>query len=195
MEIQIQDLITSIKTDGIEKARAEADEIIRKAKDEADSIIKSANEEKERILTSARREIETERKSAEEKLRQAARDASLGLKKSIQDELEVIMRESVEASLDSALLKSLIETVVSSSLVSDNAEIVISESDKDKVALSFIKGLAEKLNKGLTLKTSAALSGGFLVKSGDGSSYFDLSDEEISKMLYPFLSENLRKLL
>ena len=62
MEIQIQDLITSIKTDGIEKARAEADEIIRKAKDEADSIIKSANEEKERILTSAKREIETERK-------------------------------------------------------------------------------------------------------------------------------------
>ena len=38
MEIQIQDLITSIKTDGIEKAKAETAEIISKAKAEADGM-------------------------------------------------------------------------------------------------------------------------------------------------------------
>ena len=105
------------------------------------------------------------------------------------------MKESVDASLDSSALTSLIETVVSSSLVSDGSSIQISESDKDKVSLSFIKGLSEKLKKGLTLKTGSSTGSGFLVKASDGSGYFDFSAEEIAKMLYPFLSENLRKLL
>ena len=195
MEIQIQDLITSIKNDGIDKAKKEAEEIIRKAEMEADSIIKSANEEREKILSAARRDIELEKKSAEEKLKQAARDASLTFKKSIEDELGKIMKESVDASLDSDALEKLIESVISSSLVSDGSEVVISDEEKDKVALSFIKGLSDKLKKGLVLKTSASISGGFLVKAKDGSGYFDFSSEEIAKMLYPFLSENLRTLL
>ena len=45
MEIQIQDLITSIKSDGIEKAKAEAQEIMVKANAEADAIIKEINKE------------------------------------------------------------------------------------------------------------------------------------------------------
>ena len=68
MEIQIQDLITSIKNDGIDKAKKEAEEIINKADAEAQAIIKGANEEKDRILAAAKREIELEKKSAEEKL-------------------------------------------------------------------------------------------------------------------------------
>ena len=42
MEIQIQDLITSIKNDGIDKAKKEAEEIINKADAEAQAIIKGA---------------------------------------------------------------------------------------------------------------------------------------------------------
>ena len=79
MEIQIQDLITSIKTDGIEKAKAEAAEIISKAKAEAEAIIRDANQEREKILSNARREIETESRSAEEKLRQAADSIGLAI--------------------------------------------------------------------------------------------------------------------
>ena len=194
MEIQIQDLITSIKTDGIEKAKAEAAEIISKAKAEAEAIIRDANQEREKILSNARREIETESRSAEEKLRQAARDASLTFKKSVDDEIAKIMKEAVDTSLDSDCLSRLIESVVSSSFVAD-AEITISESDKDKVASGLINALSQKLKKGLTLKTSSLLSGGFIVKASDGSGYFDLSDDEIAKLLYPYLSENLRKLL
>ena len=195
MEIQIQDLITSIKNDGIEKARKEADDVLWKAHAEAEAIIKGANEEREKILSSARRDIEVEKKSAEEKLRQAARDASLTFKKSVEDELEKIIKESVNASLDSALLAKLIECVVSSSFVDDSPTVMISEKDKNKVSSAFIKELAEKMKKGITLRTSTSLSGGFVVKASDGSGYFDLSDEEIAKLLYPYLSDSLKKLL
>ena len=110
------------------------------------------------------------------------------------DEIAKIMKEAVDTSLDSDCLSRLIESVVSSSFVAD-AEITISESDKDKVASDLINALSQKLKKGLTLKTSSSLSGGFIVKASDGSGYFDLSDDEIAKLLYPYLSENLRKLL
>ncbi len=193
MEIQIQDLITSIKSDGINKAKAESDQIIAKAKADAEAIIKNANDEKEKILISAKREIEVERRSAEEKLKQAARDASLSLRRSLEDEVRKILREEISSSIDSRTYQDII--LSASNAILGDAEIVISEKEKDKISADTVSKLAEKMKKGLSLKTSSALSGGLIIREKDGSGYFDLSDEEIAKLLYPYLSESLRKLL
>ena len=49
MEIKIEDLVSSIKKDGIDAANAEADKIIADAKAKAEKIIADAKAEQEKI--------------------------------------------------------------------------------------------------------------------------------------------------
>ena len=86
MEQQIQDLVASIRKEGIDNAKAEADRIIQEAQAKADAIVKEAEKEREKMISDAEKSIALEKSSSEATIRQAARDVSLSLKKSIEDE-------------------------------------------------------------------------------------------------------------
>ena len=92
MEQQIQDLVDSIRKEGIDKARLDADKIISEAEARAKAIIEDAEKEKEKLLAGAASSIDTERASAEASIKQAARDVSLSLKKSIEDAYTRILK-------------------------------------------------------------------------------------------------------
>ena len=57
MELQIQDLVTSIRKEGVEAANAEAEAIIAEARRKADSIISSAKTEAQQYKDTAEKEI------------------------------------------------------------------------------------------------------------------------------------------
>lgn len=194
MEMQIQDLIASIKKDGLDQAKKEADEYLAKARAEADEIVRKAQVEREKLLESAKKEIDLERQSSRASLEQAARDASLTIKRSVLDLLESILKESVKAELSGKALEELICQVVASDAVSDGSTVNVSPDDLKTLSSDLVAKLAQKLKKGIVLRSSASVSGGFVVMEKDGSGFIDLSDEEIAKLLWPYLSENLRKL-
>ena len=194
MEMQIQDLIASIKKDGLDQAKKEADEYLAKARAEAEEIVRKAQVEREKLLESAKKEIDLERQSSRASLEQAARDASLTIKRSVLDLLESILKESVKAELSGKALEELICQVVASDAVSDGSAVNVSPDDLKTLSSDLVAKLAQKLKKGIVLRSSASVSGGFVVMEKDGSGFIDLSDEEIAKLLWPYLSENLRKL-
>lgn len=194
MEMQIQDLIASIKKDGLDQAKKEADEYLAKAKADADEIVRKAKVERDKLLESAKKEIDLERQSSQASLEQAARDASLTIKKNVLDLLESILKESVKAEVSGKVLEELIFQVVASDAVSDGSVVEVSKDDLKTLSSDLVAKLAQKLKKGIVLKSSASVSGGFVVMEKDGSGFIDLSDEEMAKLLWPYLSENLRKL-
>ena len=57
MELQIQDLVSSIRKEGIEAANAEAESIIAEAKKKAESILNGAKVEAQQYKDSAEKEI------------------------------------------------------------------------------------------------------------------------------------------
>ena len=57
MELQIQDLVSSIRKEGIEAANAEAESIIAEAKKKAESIVSSAKSEAQQYKDTAEKEI------------------------------------------------------------------------------------------------------------------------------------------
>ena len=59
MAQQIQDLVASIRKDGIEAAQKEADQIITDAKAEAASLVEKARKEAAREIEKAHKEIQT----------------------------------------------------------------------------------------------------------------------------------------
>ena len=193
MEIQIQELIDSIKKDGLEQAKKDAVAYLENAKAEADRIVAEANDEAAKLIEKAKKEIALEEKSSKATLEQAARDAVLSFKKGVEQELDKIMNEEVSASVDGALLERLIDEVVSSDLVGKDA--VIEVKDAKAVSEAFVKKLSDKVKKGLTIKSSNQVSGGFRVIEKDGSGYIDLTEREIAALLKPYLNESLKELI
>ncbi len=194
MEQQIQDLINSIKKEGIDSANEEKRKIIEEAEAKAQAIIKEANAEKDKLLSDSVKQIEKERESLKESLRMAARDLSLSFRKEVEGKIQALLDEKVKEAFDYETLKSLLKTVIEAEFKGDVTVVLPLEKQKE-VALSLASELASELTKGVDLTFSASLQGGFRVVSKDGRAFIDLSDDECVKLLYPYISSSVRELI
>lgn len=137
------------------------------------------------------KEIEKEKERNNEALKMAARDLSLTFKKDTEKKIDAILCDKVAGAFDENLLKTLILSVVKAEFDGD-VEVVLSESDREKITSSLLKELGKELERGVSLTFSKEFNGGFVVKAKDGKSYIDLTDGEVTKLLYPYLSSNIR---
>ncbi len=193
MEQQIQDLIASIRKDGIDAAKAESDRIIAEAEAKAASILKDADEKSKSMIEDATKEIGIMKASSEASIKQAARDVSLSLKKSIEDKYSEILRDAVKGAIKGENLLELIKTALSGDVSGKVVEI--STSDMDALRSSLSSVFASEIKAGLTVRSSSFLSGGFRIAEKDGSGYVDYSDEECGKLLMPYLSDSLKEII
>ncbi len=194
MEQQIQDLINSIKKDGIDSAEMEKKRIISEAEKERDRIILEAKNERESMLKSAMAEVEKEKERNNEALRLAARDLALSFKKEVEKKLQAILDEKVKSAFEGDLLKDTLKTVIEAEFKS-GAVVTLPEENKDKLSLSLLKELTKELGCGIEIVYSKDFGGGFTVMDKDGKAYIDLTDEEVVKLLYPYLSSKIRELI
>ena len=193
MEQQIQDLIASIKKDGIESATNESKKILEEARKEAERIVNEAKKERDKIIADGKKAIEIERESSISSVKQAARDVSLTLRKNLEDKFKKILGQKVSSSLDEKVIAEAIVEVVKGEC--NGCDVEVSKEMVDKVNAVLTSQFAKELENGVTLRASSSVSGGFKVYSKDGSAYIDLSDEEISKLLYPYLSSSLKEII
>ena len=180
MELQIQDLVSSIRKDGIDAANAEAEAIISEAKKKAEMIIADAKAEAKNIQETSEKEINILKESAALSAEQAKRDAMLAFKNEIQAEFEKILSAKIKNNLSDAALGKLIQAVVADEDVQNYSVEVAEVSDSLKAEL------AEEIKNGLEIKPTKSVRAGFRLAAKDGSGYFDCSDEEIMQMLMPY---------
>lgn len=180
MELQIQDLVTSIRKEGIDAAQAEAGNIISEAKKKAEEIIAQANAEAKSKKDATEREISILKDSAAMSAEQAKRDAVLSFKDEIQGEFEKILAADIKKTLSDDMLAKLIQAAVQGEDVSKYAAEVAQVNDSLK------SKLAEEIKKGLEIRPTKNVQAGFRLAAKDGSGYFDCSDEEIMQMLMPY---------
>ena len=177
MELQIQDLVSSIRKDGIDAANAEAEAIISEAKKKAEMIIADAKAEAKNIQETSEKEINILKESAALSAEQAKRDAMLAFKNEVQAEFEKILSAKIKNNLSDAALGKLIQAVVADEDVQNYSVEVAEVSDSLKAEL------AEEIKNGLEIKPTKSVRAGFRLAAKDGSGYFDCSDEEIMQML------------
>ena len=184
MELQIQDLVSSIRKEGIEAAKAEADSIIAEAKKKAESILNGAKVEAQQYKDSSEKEIGILRESAAVSAEQAKRDAVLAFKTEIQGEFEKILSAKIGKELkDGGALGKLIRAAVAGENVADYAAEVSEVSDALKAEL------ADEIKKGLEIRPTKSVQQGFRLATKDGSGYFDCSDDGIMEMLMPYFRD------
>ena len=183
MEMQINELVSAIKKEGVEAAKIKADEIISQANEKADAIIKNAKIEADNIIKSANQQIEVLKQSAKTTAEHAKRDAMLFFKKSVQQELGQLLEENVEKAVDQNVLAKLILAAV------NNEEPSNYVAEVGEITQAIKSELANKTKQGLEIKVNPNIKVGFKLTAKDGSGYFDCSDEELNMILAPFFPE------
>lgn len=196
MELQIQDLVASIKRDGIEEAEKKAAEIISAANDKAGDIVASAKKEAEKLIDEAKKDIDVRDQSARASLQQAARDVQLSLKKALQEQLDRLLEKQIAQAFDSKALVDLIAKVVTSG-IADPAKTVVELNEKTCKALSAdLKAkLADQIKAGLEIRPVAGVDAGFRIADKDGSGFYDFGAEETAAMMAPFLSPAIQEIV
>ncbi len=180
MELQIQDLVTSIRKEGIDAANAQAESIIAEAKKKAEAIVSDAKTEAANVKASAEKEIGIMKESASVSAEQAKRDAMLAFKTEVQAEYEKILKNDVKAALSGDALGKLIRAAVTGEDVSKYSAEVAEVTDA-------LKGeLAQEIKNGLEIKPTKGVKAGFRLAAKDGSGYFDCSEAEIAEMIMPY---------
>ncbi len=183
MEMQINDLVSAIKKDGVEAAQAEADKIIAEAKEKASAIVAEAETKASAILKKAESDVEILKESARTTAEHAKRDAMLFFEKSVQTEFEHLLEANIEKTVNGDTLARLITAALADENPSNyTAEVA-------EVTEGLRGELAEKIKAGLEIKPNPNVRIGFKLAAKDGSGYFDCSDEELTKMLAPFFPE------
>jgi len=180
MELQIQDLVSSIRHDGLEEANKEKEQIISEAKQRSQQIINQAKEESKKILSDAKRKCAIEQESSVSAVKQASRDLLLSLKIELNKVFENLISKECDKVFDSDALAKLILAAIKEE-DPKNYEVEVKNVTK-----GLKDGLAKEIKNGLVLKT-LALGDGFKLTAKDGSGFYDFSDEQIAKMLKPYL--------
>lgn len=195
MAQQIQDLVASIRKDGIEVAQKEAAQIIADAKAQAEDVIREAKKEAASLLEKARREIDTRDQSARSSLQQASRDVQLSLKKAISAQLDRLLVTQVEKAYSSSELVGLIAKVVASLGDAKDQVVQLSQKDFDALAKNLAGALSSAIKDGLEIKAVSSITSGFRIAEKNGASFYDFSAEETAEMLKPFLSPAIAQIV
>lgn len=196
MAQDIKNLIEKIQQDGIRVAEEKAKEIENQARREATQILEKAKTEAVRIISEAKEEISAAKEKQKTLLAQAARDLLLALRKEISAILERIILQEVKDTLTpEAMYKIIAEVIKGSKPFEEGIVISLNKADLASLEKEFLRKLKEETKKGVVLKPSEEISGGFTISFDSGKSHFDFSDQALAEYIGTYLKPKLAELL
>ncbi|MFY9402968.1 MAG: hypothetical protein WAQ07_06165 [Candidatus Omnitrophota bacterium] len=195
MPEEIKSLIEKIQKEGIQKASDEALKIVEEAKREAKKILQDAHAKAEVLLAQAKEEILKKKESSDILLKQSGRDFIISLRNQINIILKNIIAQKVSEALSIEEVSKIISLIIKESAVRGGIELAFSENDLLKIKESLLSCLSEEVKKGITIKSSEALSKGFTISFDSGKSYFDFSEQALSEYLSSYFNKELSDIL
>lgn len=187
MSEDLQSLLEKINRDGVQKAQAQADEIVAAAKAKAAALVADAEKSAAAVKADAEKASAAYAERANETIRQAARDIVLDVKKSVDAMLCRLLTEDVNAALsDPASVRNLVAEAIATFASKGDIEVAASS----KLAEALKAQLAAKGN--FTVVTDETLETGFSVKVDGGRVEHAFTGmviaEELAKRLRPDLA-------
>ena len=195
MELQIQELVDTIKRNGVEEEQRKAAEVLADAKAQAEQLVHEAKKEAARIVEQARKDASVTRHSGEAAVQQAARDVLLSLEAAIRSQFDRLMKKTVEETITGDMLVSLIVQIVKSNLASQQSSIELPKAEFAAVAEALKTKLATEMKAGLTITPVEDVTKGFRISERNGTSYYDFGSEELVALMKPFLNPVIQQLV
>ncbi|MBN1686171.1 MAG: V-type ATP synthase subunit E [Spirochaetales bacterium] len=193
MDIQLQELIDKIKSEGVASAEKEAASIVEEAEKKADAIVSQAEEEAKTIIEAAKQQKEQMLQSGRDALAQAGRDLILNVQAKLTSLFQAVIEGEVAGALSGEALQSAVSQIITSWSTErgGGVDVLIPEKEFTALEAGLRKKLAAKLAEGIEIKPTAQMSAGFRVSEKDGAAYFDFTPAEIAAALFPYLNPRL----
>jgi V/A-type H+/Na+-transporting ATPase subunit E len=196
---QLQSLLDRIRREGVERADAEAAEILARAEDRAARIVAEAGSEADALRRKAGGDAEASRNRGEKALEQAARDFLLTLQKHI----EAVLRESLRETLAAALtpdvvvemLLRLADAYAEHDMNESRIDVLLAPEDRERLAALVMEKYRDLVAQGLTLRADDRLDKGFKVSFADDNLYHDFSLAALAEALAPVLKPPLGEIV
>ncbi|MDR1627046.1 MAG: V-type ATP synthase subunit E [Spirochaetia bacterium] len=197
MDIQLKELIETIKKEGIDSADSRAAEITAAAETKAGAIVAKAEEEAARILAEAKREIQRTEQSSKEAIAQAGRDLVLGLENRITSLFDAVIKDQSTQALRGKGLEEAVAGLVKAWAAKGPAglEVLLPVEELQKIEGSLRARLAEELRKGVVLKPVPRIDAGFRIGESGGSAHYDFTAEGVAEILAEYLNPRLAEIM
>jgi len=198
MAEELQPLLEQIRKEGVEKAEAQASEILEQAKAKAAQTVRDAEVKARELVAKAQADavIYTERSTAT--LEQAARDLLITVGQGIENIIAELVAESVDAALKIEVLEEMMIKMAQSCAEKQGEtriELLISEKDQKDLVKFFADKYREKMVHGIELHTDNEILKGFKVSFADDHVYLDFTSDAIADALTAFLRPKLAEIV
>lgn len=196
MDIQLQQLLETIKSEGVEAAEKKAAEIIATAEKKAQEILAEAQEKADKIVKQAKQTAEQREATAKAAIYQAGRDTVLAIEKQLKEVFGRLVAQTVGATYKGKVLEAAILEVVRQWAADVDGGVVVLNPEQAAALEDSLKAkLAEQLKKGIQITPSNKVSGGFIIKQEDGAAYYDFTAEAIAEVLTTHLNPMLAQII
>ncbi len=196
---KLQQLTDKLYQEGLEKGRAEADNLVALAKSEAQKIVADAEARAAKIIAEAEDKAADVEKNAMAEISLAGKQAVAKVKAEIEN-LVVVKATSEgvkQANLDVTFIKDMLLAVAKNWNNGAKVELsaLLPESKKAELDKSFEAAAKALLAEGVEVSFSADVKSGFKVGEKKGGYYISFSDEAFEALLGSYLREKVAKLL
>jgi V/A-type H+-transporting ATPase subunit E len=199
MADDLQSLLDRIQKDGVDKAQAEARQIVESAKAQAVRLLAEAQAQASQIRKTAEEQAAQTQERSISALRQAARDVVLGLQETLAETLQRLAVRKIESALTTETLQALLVEVVRAYFHSPNPqpiELLVPAAQQQQLTAYFMAQFHDALAQGLTLQGDRSLLAGFKVSIVANHVEHDFTPvalaEAFSRLLRPQLGEIVR---
>lgn len=197
MDIQLQELLEKIKKEGVEAAKAQADQVLSEAETKRKAILAEAEAQATAIVKKAEADARRLEEGSKAALAQVSRDSLLAFKSGLEALLGAAMKAELGAAYGPEVLAEAISVAVKA-LASGKTEdltVLLPPALLSKVEAKASSLLAKELLKGTVIKASSELSTGFRIVEKDGAAYYDFSAESLAEIFSTRLNSRLAESL
>ena len=198
MAEELQGLLDRIQKDGIEKADADAAQIVADAETKAADIVKQAEEKAAALLAKAEEDGKLFQQRGESAIAHAARDVILSVGDAVSATLQGIVSARVDAALSTEQLPALIKDVITAYAGSETGggiEVLLSEKDREKVSAYFMREMAADMENGLSIKGDKGVVSGFVVEIKGSGVQHDFTGAALTEALCGLLRPQLAEIV
>jgi V/A-type H+-transporting ATPase subunit E len=200
MTQDLQPLIEQIRQEGIDKAEAEAEDILAKARKKAAAIVKEAEDKKRAMLEEAQNNARIYEERSRKNLEHAGRDLLITVRQAIERIQSDLVVETVDQAMGIEVIKEMLVKMAEQCAAhsgESRMEILVSPEDHQTLIKTFADLYRQKMISGLNLKADNDVLKGFKVSFKDDHVYLDFTNEAVaealSQLLRPHLSEIVKQ--
>jgi V/A-type H+-transporting ATPase subunit E len=199
MDSKIQQLTEAIYSEGVLKAREEAEASLKEANEKAARIEEEAKKAAGEVMAETKRKAEEFRKNVNSEVRLTLNQSISALRQEIASliTLKVVNPAVRELFSEKDYLKSLVTTIVKAWIEKESfdLDVILPEKDKHQMEEYFRNNLADECNKGVSLSFSPDVKSGFKIGPADGSYVISFTDEDFMNFLKAYLRPKTSQLL